>query len=97
MSNNKHTSLYRLISIAGKNVRNRMTFAGPTRTIGTVYAYTPEEEKENAFIVRACNNFDGLLEALKALSALYDTDEGCRSTPEYISARAVIAKATGAA
>jgi hypothetical protein len=36
-----------------------------------------------------------LLNALRSLVALYDTDEGCRSTPEYIAARAAIAKATG--
>lgn len=36
-----------------------------------------------------------LLEALQDLANLYDTDEGCRSTPEYINARAAIAKATG--
>lgn len=36
-----------------------------------------------------------LLEALQAITDLYDTDEGCRSTPEYIAARAAIAKATG--
>lgn len=34
--------------------------------------------------------------ALKDLADLYDTDEGCRSLPQYISARAAIAKATGA-
>ena len=38
---------------------------------------------------------DELLEALRNLSDLYDTDEGCRSLPEYIAARAAIAKATG--
>jgi len=36
-----------------------------------------------------------LLEALKDLADLYDTDEGCRSLPEYIAARAAIAKAIG--
>ncbi len=36
-----------------------------------------------------------LLEALRNLADLYDTDEGCRSLPEYIAARAAIAKATG--
>lgn len=34
-----------------------------------------------------------LLEALEAITDLYDTDDGCRSTPEYIAARAAIAKA----
>lgn len=33
-----------------------------------------------------------LLEALRNLAKLYDTDEGCRSLPEYIAARAAIAK-----
>lgn len=36
-----------------------------------------------------------LLEALEAITALYDTDEGCRSIPEYTAARAAIAKAKG--
>lgn len=36
-----------------------------------------------------------LLEALIDLRDLYDTDEGCRSTPEYLAASAAIAKATG--
>jgi len=36
-----------------------------------------------------------LLEALEAITDLYDTDEGCRSLPEYNAARAAIAKATG--
>lgn len=36
-----------------------------------------------------------LLQALEGLASLYDTDEGCRSTPEYIAARAAIAKARG--
>lgn len=36
-----------------------------------------------------------LLEALIALRSLYDTDEGCRATPEYIAATAAIARATG--
>jgi hypothetical protein len=33
-----------------------------------------------------------MLEALKSLADLYDTDEGCRSLPQYIAARAAIAK-----
>lgn len=36
-----------------------------------------------------------LLAALEAITDLYDTDEGCRSLPEYINARAAIAKARG--
>lgn len=36
-----------------------------------------------------------LLEALKAITDLYDTDEGCRSLPEYKAARTAIAKARG--
>ena len=38
-----------------------------------------------------------VLGALKDLADLYDTDEGCRALPEYINARAAIAKAGGAA
>lgn len=38
-----------------------------------------------------------LLAALEAITELYDTDEGCRSLPEYKAARAAIAKATGGA
>lgn len=36
-----------------------------------------------------------LLEALEAITDLYDTDEGCKSMPEYRAARAAIAKARG--
>lgn len=36
-----------------------------------------------------------LLAALERLADLYDTDEGCRSLPEYREARAAIAKAKG--
>ena len=38
---------------------------------------------------------DELLEALQNMSDLYDTDEGCRSLPQYVAARAAIANATG--
>ena len=38
-----------------------------------------------------------MYDALKNLCALYDTDEGCREIPEYIAARAALAKADGAA
>ena len=34
---------------------------------------------------------DKLAEALRNLRALYDTDEGCRSTPEYIAATEALA------
>ncbi len=36
-----------------------------------------------------------LLDALIGIAALYDSDEGCRTLPQYIAARAAIAKATG--
>ena len=36
-----------------------------------------------------------LYRALEALADLYDTDEGCRSLPEYIEARAAIKAARG--
>lgn len=36
------------------------------------------------------------LGALKDLADLYDTDEGCRSLPQYIAAREAIAKAEAA-
>jgi hypothetical protein len=36
-----------------------------------------------------------LLAALKGLLALYESDEGCRRTPEYIAGLAAIAKAKG--
>jgi hypothetical protein len=60
-----------------------------------VYGYrsTPQEELEaNARLMAAAPE---LLSALQAIADLYDTDEGCRSTPEYINARAAIKKATG--
>lgn len=36
-----------------------------------------------------------LVKALEGLANLYDTDEGCRSTPEYIAARAALSGAKG--
>jgi hypothetical protein len=57
------------------------------------YRDTPAEElKANARLMAAAPE---LLEALQAISDLYDTDEGCRSTPEYIKARTAIKKALG--
>lgn len=38
---------------------------------------------------------DELLEALLGMAYLYDTDDGCKALPQYVAARAVIAKATG--
>ena len=38
-----------------------------------------------------------LLAALENIVALYDTDEGCKALPEYVAARAAIAKAKGIA
>lgn len=38
-----------------------------------------------------------MLDALEAMADLYDTDEGCRSLPQYIAARAIIAKSRGQA
>ena len=52
---------------------------------------TPEDQANARLIASAPD----LLEALRNLADLYDTDEGCRSLPEYIAARAAIAKATG--
>lgn len=37
-----------------------------------------------------------VIRALKDLADLYDTDEGCRSLPQYIAARAAITKAEAA-
>lgn len=57
-----------------------------------------EDQREtalaNAALISAAPD---LLEALQALKKLYETDKGCRSLPEYQSARAAIAKATGGA
>ena len=36
-----------------------------------------------------------LLEALIGISRLYNEDKGCRTLPQYVAARAAIAKATG--
>lgn len=38
-----------------------------------------------------------LIQALSGLADLYDTDQGCKSTPEYIAARAALARAKGGA
>lgn len=56
---------------------------------------TPKEELEANARLIACA--PDLLEALQAITDLYDTDEGCRSLPEYVNARAAIAKALGKA
>ena len=48
--------------------------------------------ESNARLIAAAPD---LLEALEAITDLYDTDEGCRSRPEYKAARAAIAKAKG--
>lgn len=53
----------------------------------------PDDQlKANARLIAAAPD---LLEALRNISDLYDSDEGCRSLPEYIAARAAIAKAIG--
>lgn len=52
------------------------------------------ETQANARLIAAAPD---LLDALQALTELYNTDEGCRALPEYKGARAAIAKATGGA
>ena len=51
-----------------------------------------EVRRANAKLIAAAPE---LLAALEAITDLYDTDEGCRSLPEYKAARAAIAKAKG--
>lgn len=51
-------------------------------------------QEANARLIAAAPE---LLDALERLADLYDTDEGCRSLPEYREARAAIAKAKGEA
>lgn len=36
-----------------------------------------------------------LIQALAGLADLYDTDEGCRSTPQYVAARSALARVKG--
>jgi hypothetical protein len=43
-------------------------------------------------LVRLYGASQVMLEALKGIADLYDTDEGCRTLPQYIAARAAIAK-----
>ena len=50
------------------------------------------QAEANARLIAAAPD---LLDALRNISELYDSDEGCRSLPEYIAARAAIARATG--
>lgn len=50
-------------------------------------------QSERIYILTAQR--DELLKALIDISDLYDTDEGCRSLPQYIAARSAISKATG--
>lgn len=61
----------------------------------TIDYLTCENAEHIGEIVALKEQRDELLEALRNLSDLYDTDEGCRSLPEYIAARTAIAKATG--
>lgn len=61
----------------------------------TIDHLTRENAEQIGEIVVLKEQRDELLEALRNLADLYDTDEGCRSLPEYIAARAAIAKATG--
>lgn len=37
-----------------------------------------------------------LIQALAELADLYDTDEGCRSTPQYVAARSALSRVKGA-
>lgn len=71
----------------GQNVH--ISLVKPPHVGGIIPA---EQLKANARLIAAAPE---LLEALKELADLYDTDEGCRSLPEYIAARAAIAKAIG--
>lgn len=57
---------------------------------GTAFAAVYSDE--DAHLMSAAPE---LLEALEAIKALYDSDEGCRSLPEYKAACAAIAKARG--
>lgn len=52
------------------------------------------EDYANARLIAAAPE---LLAALCDLLVLYETDEGCMSTPEYVAGRAAIRKATGEA
>lgn len=56
------------------------------------YGQVIAPDSANARLIAAAPE---LLEALEAITALYDTDEGCRSLPEYKAAIAAIAKAKG--
>lgn len=51
-------------------------------------------EQADALLAMAAAAPD-LYEALEALVALYDTDEGCTSLPQYIAARAALSRARG--
>ena len=50
------------------------------------------EHIANAKLIAAA---PALLAALIGMADLYDTDDGCRTLPQYVAARAAIAKATG--
>ncbi len=53
----------------------------------SVFCATIEQQRDELLKQR-----DELLEALKGMVALYDTDEGCRSLPEYQAARDAICR-----
>lgn len=60
--------------------------------IAILNGWRSDVSEANARLIAAAPE---LLDALRGLLSLYDTDEGCRSTPEYITASAAIRKATG--
>ena len=55
-------------------------------------AHHDDENEANARLIAAA---PALLAALIGMADLYDTDDGCRTLPQYVAARAAIAKAKG--
>lgn len=52
--------------------------------------------KESSVVLAMVQQNKDMLEALKGMSDLYDTDDGTRSLPQYIAARATIARTEAA-
>lgn len=57
-----------------------------------IASFIDEPSADDARLIAAAPE---LLEALRSLSELYNSDDGCKSLPQYIAARVAIAKATG--
>lgn len=66
----------------------------PGYGMGDEFDWIDCNSEANACLIAAAPE---LYEALEGLRLLYETDEGCRSTPEYVAALSALSKARGKA